>query len=300
MNSYKYSFLSILFALFFFNVSHGQDFDNVEIEVEKLAENIYMLTGAGGNIGLSVGEDGVVMIDDQYALLTDKIKAAIATVTDQPLSYLINTHWHFDHVGGNENFAKEGALIFAQENVRKRMSADQEIAAFGRQVPASPDAALPVITFSKDLSMHLNGDKILLMHTHNAHTDGDAFVFFLNSNVIHMGDTYFNGLYPFIDVSNGGNIDGMIRFVNNVLFMINDDTRIIPGHGPSSNKKELVEYRDMLQSIRNGVKKAYDAGIPLDEVNVDEITGTFNEKWAKGFLTPENFVKIVYSSFEKD
>lgn len=292
----------IAFFLFLCTTTFGfsQNFDNVAIEAQKLADNIYMLTGQGGNIGLIVGPDGAFIIDDQYAPLTEKIQKAIAEITDQPVRYVINTHWHSDHSGGNENFAHAGAVIVAHENVRKRMSTEQLIAAFSATVPASPEAAWPDITFSKDLTIHLNGEDILLMHFHHAHTDGDAIIYFANSNVVHTGDTFFNGMYPFIDISSGGSIDGMIKNANQVLFLIDEETKIIPGHGPLATKKDLIAYRDMLQTLRDGVKSALAKGMSLEEIQNAGITDPIDEKWGQGFLKSDRILNIVYSDLSRE
>jgi cyclase len=286
-------FLLMMVSLF------GQDFDQVEIKAEKISDNIYMLTGQGGNIGLMAGADGAVMIDDQYAPLTEKISAAIAGITDQPVRFLINTHWHGDHVGGNENFGKKGALIVAHENVRKRMSTEQFMEAFDRTVPPSPVGALPVITFAEDIAFHLNGEDILVMHLHNAHTDGDAIIYFATSNVLHTGDIYFAGSYPFIDLSSGGSIDGIIDAVNKVLLLIDEETKIIPGHGPASNKEALKTYRDTLQTIRDRVKKAIDAGKTIEEIKAAGLTKDFDDPWGTGFVNGETIVNILYSDLSK-
>lgn len=293
----------LLPLLFLFSTSplcYSQNFDDVKIEAHQLTENIYMLTGQGGNIGLSVGPDGTFMIDDQYAPLSEKIQKAISEITDQPVRYLINTHWHGDHSGGNENFANAGAVIVAHENVRKRMSSEQLIAAFSKTVPPSPEAALPVITFSNDLSMHLNGEEIMIMHLHQAHTDGDAIIYFANSNILHMGDTFFNGMYPFIDISTGGSIEGMIKNANQVLFLVDDETKIIPGHGPLAAKKDLVAYRDMLQTLRDGVKNALAKGMSLEEIQKTVIADSIDEKWGQGYLKSDQILNIVYSDLSRE
>ena len=223
------------------------------VKVVPVAPGVYMLEGLGGNIGLSVGKDDAFIIDDQYAPLSAKIKAAVATVTPKPVRFVVNTHWHFDHVGGNEAMAGSGAIIFAHENTRRRMSSDQFIAAFNRKVPASPTAALPVITFSDTITFYTNDDTVRTFHVANAHTDGDAIIFFTKANVVHMGDTFFNGRYPLIDVSTGGSLPGMIAAANQGLAMTNAETRFIPGHGPLATRADLVRYRDMLVTVRERV-----------------------------------------------
>ena len=272
------------------------DFSKVEVRAEKLAEGVYMLSGYGGNIGVSAGPDGVFLIDDQYAPLTPKIKAAVAAISPQPVRFVLNTHWHFDHTGGNENLGGSGALIVAHDNVRKRMSVDQFIEAFGMKVPASPAVALPVVTFSETVTFHLNRDEIHAYHVPPAHTDGDSIVVFRKADVVHMGDLFFNGLYPFIDVSSGGSLEGMIAAADAALGKIGESTRIIPGHGPAARRADLVAYRDLLVAVRDKVKPLVAAGKTLAEVQAARPTAQWDEKWGQGFLKPEQFVAIVYAS----
>ena len=232
-----------------------QDYSKVEIQATRLSDTTYMMTGAGGNLGLSIGEDAVFLIDDQFAELTPKIAAAIAKLTSKPVRFVFNTHWHFDHTGGNENLGKAGALIVAHENVRKRMNTEQFLEFMNMKIPAAPKAALPVVTFAGSMSFHLNGDEMRAIHVARAHTDGDAIVHFAGSDVIHMGDIYFNGFYPFIDTSSGGTVDGVIAACDKALAIATDKTRIIPGHGPLSGKAELQAYRDMLSTVAGRIKK---------------------------------------------
>ncbi|MEE9492076.1 MAG: MBL fold metallo-hydrolase [Gammaproteobacteria bacterium] len=276
------------------------EFSDINIQTIELGNGIYMLMGKGGNIGVSVGEDGVFMIDDQFAPLTDKIKVAIAGISDKPLRFVINTHWHFDHTGGNENLGKEGVVIVAHDNVRERMSKDNFIAAFNKKVPASPKAALPVITFKDAVTFHLNGLDIHVSHQSNAHTDGDSMVFFNPANVIHMGDTFFNGFYPFIDASTKGSVNGMIGAAERVLAMVDEKTKIIPGHGPLGDKKALIKYRDMLVTVRDRMQKLIDQGKTLEEIVALKPNTDVDEVWGKGFLDPEAFLKILHSAMPKN
>lgn len=274
-------------------------YENVEIKSHQLSENIYMLTGAGGNIVVLKGEDGVFMIDGQFAPLSEKIKVEVERIAESDIKFLINTHWHGDHTGGNENFAQMGATIIAHENVRERLSTDQIMKAFSRTVPASPKAAWPVITFSEDLELYLNEENIMIFHVHNAHTDGDAVVYFPNSNIIHTGDSYFSGRYPFIDLGSGGSVEGVIKAVNQILFLVDDDTKIIPGHGKLSNKKELTAYRDMLMTLRGRMKQAIKAGMTFEEIKAANLSKEYDESWGGGFINPEKMINTLYTDLSK-
>jgi len=277
--------------------SAAQDPREVKIETIKVTESVYMLIGPqSGNIGLCVGRDGNFMIDDQYAHHTGPILQAAAAVNDDPIRFLVNTHWHGDHTGGNENMAGEGALIVAHENVRVRMSADQFMSAFNNTVPASPEAARPVITFTESMTFHWNGDAIHIFHVANAHTDGDAIIHFRSNNVIHMGDTFFNGFYPFIDVGSGGSIDGVIAAADKVLAMADPQTRIIPGHGPLATSRELRTYRDMLRAVRQNVQTLVRHGKTREETIAAKPSADYDEAWGSGFMNPETFIGLVYDS----
>ena len=266
----------------------------VEIKATRLGDTVYMLTGAGGNLGLSVGEDAVFLIDDQFAPLTPKINEAIAKITKQPVKFVLNTHWHYDHTGGNENFGKAGSIIVAHENVRKRMGTDQVIEFFNQAIKASPKAALPVVTFNGAVSFHINGEEIRGIHMPRAHTDGDTVVHFLGSDVVHMGDIFFNGYYPFIDTSGGGSAEGVVAACDQVLAIVTDRTRIIPGHGPLATRAELKEYRDMVATIAARVRKMAGEGRKLEEiVAAKEVTADYDAKWGKGFIPPQRFREML-------
>ena len=274
-----------------------QNFDKVEIKTERLSPTTYVLFGAGGNIGVSVGDDALFIIDDQYAPVGPKILAALKQISDKPVKFVLNTHWHGDHTGGNENMGKAGALIVAHDNVRKRMSSEQFMALFKLRVPPSPIVALPVVTFSTDVTFHLNGDEVYGFHVPKAHTDGDTVIQFKKSNVIHMGDTFFNGWYPFIDASSGGSPEGVIAAADRVLALADDNTKIIPGHGPVSNKADLKNYRDMLSTVTGRIKVLMKEGKKLDEIKAAKPSAEFDEKWGKAFISPSAFVEMLFAIY---
>jgi len=278
-------------------LAQTRDFSQVEIKTDKLTDDLYMLTGAGGNIGVSVGPDGAMLIDDQFAPLSDKIKAAVGKLTDRPIRLLVNTHYHGDHVGGNENFGKAGAVIVAHDNVRKRLATPM---VRGQDtIPATPADGLPVVTFANDLSLHLNGRDIQILHMPHAHTDGDAVIFFQGANVVHMGDTFFNGLYPRIDLQGGGSINGMISATDAVLKRTDDRTKIIPGHGPLGDRKSLQAFHDMLVGSRDAVAALIKAGKSRDEALAAKPTAKWDEVWGKGFMKPDAYAGTIYDDLKK-
>ena len=278
---------------------YAQNAKDVRFQTTKLTDNVYMLAGVGGNLGLCVGDDGVLLVDTEYAGLTEKLLAAVKEITDRPVRFAINTHWHFDHVGGNEALAKAGTTLIAHENVRKRLSTDQVIGAFNRKVPASPPAALPVITYTDSLTFHLNGETIRIIHVDPAHTDGDSFVHFQTANVLHVGDVLFNGMYPFIDATAGGSIDGMIAAVDRALTLANDDTKIIPGHGPLASPADLRTYRAMLKTVRDRIGSMIREGKSRDEIIAAKPTADLDADWAKSFA-PDQWVGIVYDGMKRE
>jgi glyoxylase-like metal-dependent hydrolase (beta-lactamase superfamily II) len=290
-----------LAAAFFFLAAPAaaqQDMSKVEIKVEKIAPGVAVLFGAGGNIGLSYGEDGNIIVDDQFAPLSDKIAAAIAAIDPDPVRFVVNTHWHFDHTGGNENFGKRGAAIVAHDNVRVRMSADQVIAALDAKVPAAPKAALPVVTFADGVTLHLNGDTLHVIHVANAHTDGDSLVHWQKANVLHMGDTFFHkDSFPFIDLSSGGSIDGVIAAAAKGLALANARTRIIPGHGPVASRAELAAYHAMLVDIRAKVAAGIKAKRTLAQIQATRPASRYG--MPGGFIKPDQFVGFVYESLTR-
>ena len=271
----------------------------VKIKTTKVADGIYMLEGAGGNIGVSVGADDAFIIDDQFAQLTPKIQAAVRTVTRKPVRFVLNTHWHGDHTGGNENFGKAGAIIVAHDNVRRRMSVEQFNDFINDRTPASPKGALPVVTFSDVVTFHLNGDDIHAIHVVPAHTDGDAVIHFEKANVVHAGDVFVRYGYPFVDLAAGGSIDGMIEATGAMLSMVNDETKIIPGHGQLSTKKDLQSYHDVLVTIRDRVRAQIAQGRTVDQIKAAKVTAEFDATWSNDFVTPDKFVETVFISLTK-
>jgi glyoxylase-like metal-dependent hydrolase (beta-lactamase superfamily II) len=285
-------------ALLAASASAQQDLSSVEVKVEKIAPGVAVLFGAGGNIGLSYGADGNIVVDDQYAPLSDRIVAAIATVDPDPVRFVINTHWHGDHTGGNEAMGRRGAVILAHRNVRERMSSEQFIAALNDKVPASPPGALPVVTFEDGVTLHLNGDTLHVVHVANAHTDGDSMVHWQKANVLHMGDTFFHKFSrPYIDLSSGGSIDGMIAAADKGIAWSNETTRIIPGHGPVASRAELVAYRAMLADVRAKVAAGIKAKRSLAQIQAAKPAAPYG--MADGFIKPDQFIAFVYDSLTK-
>jgi glyoxylase-like metal-dependent hydrolase (beta-lactamase superfamily II) len=287
--------LFIIFCFISLSID-AQRFDKVEITTTKLTENTYMLEGAGGNIGVSIGVDGVFIIDDQFAPLSDKILAAIKNLSDKPLTYLVNTHYHGDHTGGNENMAKAGATIIAHDNVKKRLSEKQRDGSF------KPDEALPVITFNDKINITVNDESVAVFHVENAHTDGDVILYFTESNVLHTGDTYFNGRYPYIDLNSGGSVDGYIEAAKRGLMVIDSETKIIPGHGKLSNQEEYTSFLAMLETLRDNIQKAIDDGKTEEEVKTDSsLTKTYDDLgYGSGFINSERIRLTFYKSLISD
>ncbi|MCB7480943.1 MBL fold metallo-hydrolase [Christiangramia sediminis] len=283
--------LFIVFILFSSPLFAFQNMEEVEIKIIPVNENVYMLKGAGGNIGVLIGKDGIFMIDDQFPALSDKIKSKLKTLSDHPVKFLVNSHHHGDHTGGNSNFQEDGTLIFAHENVRKRLKAD-----------TTKTSGLPIVTFNDKMNLHINGNDIVVAHVHNAHTDGDALIYFPQSNVLHTGDTFFNGMFPYIDLNSGGSIDGDIEAARTGLSMINNKTKIIPGHGEVASYSDYEAYLKMLEKIRKNIQKAMDAGSSESEIiNNEDLTSEFytDEASKDFFITGPKIRKTVYDSLNK-
>jgi cyclase len=277
-------------------IACAQGFDDVTIETTKLSEHVYMLVGAGGNIGISIGEDGVFVIDDQFAPLTPKIEAAIKALSAKQIKFLVNTHYHGDHTGGNENMYNLGATIIAHDNVRLRLETIPK-----RDGTMNSKESLPIITFNDELNLHINGEKIAVFHVAHAHTDGDAFLYFTKSNVLHTGDTYFQGRYPYIDLDSGGSVNGYIEAVKQGLNVINEDTKIIPGHGGLSNKAEYERFLKMLESLKTIVLAEIKKGKTEDEVaNNTSLTKTFDDQgYSWNFINSEKIRRTFYKSLKE-
>jgi cyclase len=274
--------------------AEAQNFDSVKIRITKVAGSVYMLEGAGGNIGALIGNDGIILVDDQFAPLSEKIKTALATINNKPIKFIINSHFHYDHSDGNKTLGGEGAIIVAHENTRKRLTIDNLIPIFKTEMKPYSYDALPKITFSQSVTFNMNNETVEVFHVKNAHTDGDAMIYFKESNVVHTGDVYVRYGLPFIDENNGGNVDGMIEAISNLLKKINDDTKIIPGHGAISNKKEMQKYKDMLQTVRDRVDAGMKAGKTIDQIIDSNPAKEFN-----GVFDKIEFVRIVYNSIKK-
>ena len=281
-------------------VAAGQlpDLEKVQIQTVPVAPGLAMLIGQGGNIAVSTGADGPVLVDDQFAPLIPKIEAAVRALQDAPIRFVINTHWHFDHTGGNEPLGKTGALIVAHHNVRQRMSTKQFMAAMQREVPPSPPAALPVVTFGEGVTLHWNGEQIEVQHVDPAHTDGDSLVWFRRANAVHTGDTFVNGTYPFVDTSSGGAFEGLIASGRRVLAGCEANTKIIPGHGPLATPADLRAFVEMLETVRKRVGAARAAGTKLEAFLASKPLADLDAKWASGFIKGDAFARTVWEQLD--
>ncbi len=302
MASRRSSSRALCAALLMAAAANGQeqDFSKVELKTTKLAPGVAMLEGvggfAGGNLAVSFGADGPVIVDDQFVPMVAKIVAAVRALQDAPIRFVINTHFHLDHTGGNEPMTGAGAVIFAHENVRKRMSVEQFSKAMNRRFPAQPAAALPVVTFAAGVTLHWNGETIRVEHVAPAHTDGDSHIWFEKANVVHMGDTFVNGFFPFIDVESGGAIAGLIESANRALARTNDETQIVPGHGPLATRADLLKFRDMLVDVRARVAKGIASGRTLPQFIASKPLADLEAEWGDGFIKADPMVTFVWMS----
>ena len=280
--------LLFIFCCTILTVGYAQrNFDEVEITSEQLTDKVYVLFGAGGNIGLIVGKDAAYLIDDQFGPLTPKIVSHVKTITDKPLNFVLNTHHHGDHTGGNENLANNGATIIAHENVRELLEADEK----------TNEAAYPVITFNDKMTLYLgDNQRLLAMHVNPAHTKGDTYYYLPEANVIHMGDNFFAGRYPYIDIKSGGDIDGLISNVTMALGMLDENTIIIPGHGSIANISDLEDYKNVLVELRKRVKKAREAGNSLEATQQMNLSKEWDATHGTGFINAERIVEFIYKS----
>jgi glyoxylase-like metal-dependent hydrolase (beta-lactamase superfamily II) len=288
--------LSLTLLLVFAAVAQAQqpDYSKVQIKATKVAGNVYMLEGSGGNIGVSVGDDGLLIVDDQFAPLADKIRAALKGIADKKLHFILNTHWHGDHTGGNVSFGPE-ATIIAHDNVRKRLSTEQKSTVFNRTTPPSPKEALPVITFDKTLTVHFNGEEIRAIHFPQGHTDGDSVIFFTSSNVVHLGDDFFAGRFPFVDLESGGTVEGLVRNIGEIITKIPEGAKLIPGHGPISTIDDLKNYHRMLQQTTEIVRQKIAAGKTLEQIKSEGLPEEW-KPWGEGFIKTDRWVETIYRS----
>ena len=279
-------------TLFCASLLSAQDdnFDKVQIKVHPVAGSVYMLEGEGGNIGVSVGDDGIVIVDDEFAPLAPKIKAALKGISDKPVRFVLNTHWHGDHVGGNAQFGSDAPII-AQENVRERMKNGSD--APGRKIPPAEKAALPIITFNDRATVHLNGEDIRAMHFPAGHTDGDSIIYFTKSNVIHMGDDFVRYGFPFVDLESGGSVEGMLAAVDKIIATFPGDTKVIPGHGQLSTVADMKPYADMLRESLARVQSGIKQGKSLDQLKQEKVMAGF-EKWNGDFISTDKWIETLY------
>ena len=279
-------------ALLAVPVTAQQDFSAVEVTAEHVAGAVHMLTGAGGNIGVSAGEDGILIVDDQFAPLADKIRAALKGISPGDLEFVVNTHFHFDHTGGNAIFGKE-ALIVAHTNVRKRLAEGAGVR--GRPAEPAPKEALPVVTYDDGVSIHFNGEEIMIGHLTGGHTDGDSYIYFADSNVVHLGDQFFAGRFPFVDLGNGGNAVGLRDSIGEVLEYLPADAKVIPGHGPLSSVDDLKTYHRMLTECVAAVKAGKDAGKSVEDIQAAGLPDEW-EGWGSGFINESVFITSIFES----
>jgi glyoxylase-like metal-dependent hydrolase (beta-lactamase superfamily II) len=296
MTKHRAIFTTLLFCLITTTLHAQTDWSKIEIKVTKVNGNVYMLEGAGGNIGVSVGPDGFFLVDDQYPQLADKIKAALKTLGDGKVRFIVNTHYHADHVGNNAAFGPD-AVVIAHPNVRKRLATDQVSKFFNRTFPALPKEALPILTYEQMISIFFNGEEIKVVHFPNSHTDGDSVVFFPGSNVVHMGDNFFNPRFPIVDLEAGGSVDGMAKNIGDIISRLQNvpGVKIIPGHGPLTDLDGLKAYHRMLVETTDIVRKRMAAGKTLDQIKAEGLPDEW-KSWGSGFIKTDVWLTLVYNS----
>ena len=298
MSSYS---LLIIFG-FFIVFLYLTDLDKIqashlEINATKLNENMYVIHGSGGNVLLSIGNDGVILVDDQYRPVTEKLKSVIANLTDKPIKFVINTHLHPDHVGGNEKLGEAGAIIISHDNVRKRLSSDQFFEFINMTIPALSDKGLPILTFSQNMTFYQNDDEIKISHLDDGHTDGDSAVYFTKNNVIHVGDDFSDRSYPLMDLSSGGSIDGLILSLKKILSMLNEDTKVVAGHSGISNKTKVKDYLNMLIDVHDKIRNMIKEGKSLAEIIKSKATSKYDMiYYDHSFIKPKDLVTNIYLS----
>jgi cyclase len=270
---------------------------HLEINTTKLTDSMYVIHGSGGNVILSIGNDGIILVDDQYAPVTEKMKSVIANITDKPIKFVINTHWHPDHAGGNEKLGEEGAIIISHENVRKRLGNDQFFDSINQTIPALSKKGLPIITFSDNMTIYQNNDEIRISYLDNGHTDGDSAVYFSQNNVIHVGDDFSDKAYPFMDLSTGGSIDGLISSLHLIISMIDNETKVVAGHSGISNQTKVKDYTNMLIDVRSLIRNMIKEGKSLDEIIQSKPTSQYDTIYQDySFIKPKDFVTNIYES----
>jgi glyoxylase-like metal-dependent hydrolase (beta-lactamase superfamily II) len=298
----EYSLLLVVgsFILFISSLNFPIAFaTHLELNTTKLTDSMYVIHGSGGNVILSIGNDGIILVDDQYAPVTEKMKSVIANITNKPIKFVINTHWHPDHVGGNERLGEEGAIIISHENVRKRLSNDQFFELINQTIPALSKKGLPIITFSDNMTFYQNNDEIKISYLYNGHTDGDSAVYFTHNNVIHVGDDFSDKAYPFMDLSTGGSIDGLISSLQLIISMINNDTTVIAGHSGISNQTKVKNYVNMLIDVRSLIGNMMKEGKSLDEIIQSKPTSQYDTIYQDySFIKPKDFVTNIYESLQ--
>jgi cyclase len=270
---------------------------HLEINTTKLNDNMYVIHGSGGNVLLSIGKDGVILVDDQYAPVTKKLKSVIANFTDKPIKFVINTHLHPDHTGGNEKLGEAGAIIISHDNVRKRLNSDQFFEFINMTIPALSEKGLPIITFSQNLTFYQNDDKIKIIHLDDGHTDGDSAVYFTKNNVIHIGDDFSDRSYPLMDLSSGGSIDGLILSLKKILSVLNEDTKVVAGHSGISNKTKVKDYLNMLIDVHDKIRNMINEGKSLDEIIKSKPTSKYDMiYYDHSFIKSKDIVTNIYNS----